>query len=223
MVSLGAKLRDKKCKQVRDWFVNNEFCDFGDWKTGLAMYRKLPKEFVESPQARANVVEFFSSFDDKIIDFHVEKIPTENDEEKLPRYKVSSVHKMIGSNETAEIPLEEESAGMLKMFALYPELQSVLRKGGVYFVDELNARLHPLLVRNFVLAFLNPSINIHHAQLVFTTHDTWLLSNRLFRRDEIWFVEKTSKAYRLCIRWLILWMMTANGSERTRTMRNTIC
>ena len=88
------------------------------------------------------------------------------------------------------IPLEEESAGTLKMFALYPELQDVLQKGGVYFIDELNARLHPLLVRNFILTFLNPEINTQHAQLVFTTHDTWQLSNRLLRRDEIWFTEK---------------------------------
>ena len=76
------------------------------------------------------------------------------------------------------------------MFALYPELQSVMKNGGVYFIDDLNASLHPLLVRNFILTFLNPEININHAQLIFTTHDTWLLSNQLLRRDEIWFTEK---------------------------------
>lgn len=79
------------------------------------------------------------------------------------------------------------------MFAFYPELQSVMKNGGVYFVDELNARLHPLLVRNFILTFLNPEININHAQLIFTTHDTWQLSNRLLRRDEIWFTEKDAE------------------------------
>ena len=76
------------------------------------------------------------------------------------------------------------------MFALYPELQSVMKNGGVYFIDDLNASFHPLLVRNFILTFLNPEININHAQLIFTTHDTWQLSNRLLRRDEIWFTEK---------------------------------
>ena len=76
------------------------------------------------------------------------------------------------------------------MFALYQELQDVLQKGGVYCIDELNARLHPLLVRNFILTFLNPEVNTRHAQLVFTTHDTWQLSNNLLRRDEIWFTEK---------------------------------
>ena len=87
------------------------------------------------------------------------------------------------------------------MFALYPELQDVLEKGSVFFIDELNARLHPLLVRNFLLTFLNPEINTKHAQLIFTTHDTWQLSNQLLRRDEVWFTEKDeqgiSKLYSL--------------------------
>ena len=62
----------------------------------------------------------------------------------------------------------------------------------ITFVDELNARLHPLLVRVFLIMFLNPETNPHHAQLVFTTHDSWQLSNDLLRRDEIWFTEKAS-------------------------------
>ena len=79
------------------------------------------------------------------------------------------------------------------MFALYPELREVLQNGGIYFVDDLDARLHPLLVRNIILTFLNTKINTQHAQLVFTTHDTWQLSNQLLRRDEIWFTEKNDQ------------------------------
>lgn len=58
------------------------------------------------------------------------------------------------------------------------------------FIDELNARLHPLLVRNIILTFLSPEINTRNAQLVFTTHDIWQFSNELLRRDEIWMVNK---------------------------------
>ena len=58
------------------------------------------------------------------------------------------------------------------------------------FIDELNARLHPLLVRNIILTFLSPEINTQNAQLIFTTHDVWQLSNELLRRDEIWLVNK---------------------------------
>mgnify|MGYP002522151744 len=190
VISLGAKLKVAKCKQIRDWFLGNEFSDFGNPVTSFFMHKMLPAGFVDDPEVRANVVKYFASFDETIKDFRVEKLPSEPTEGKENAYKVTAIHNKIGSDQVAEIPLEDESAGTLKMFALYPELQEVLENGGVYFIDELNARLHPLLVRNFILTFLNPEINAQHAQLVFTTHDTWQLSNQLLRRDEIWFTEK---------------------------------
>ncbi|MBR1693060.1 MAG: ATP-binding protein [Lachnospiraceae bacterium] len=192
VVSLGAKLKIAKCKAIRDWFLANEFADFGDVVTNFFLSRRLPKGFIENKTVQKRVVEYFASFDENIKDFRVEKVPDEG-ESKEERYKINALHKKIDSEEMAEIPLGLESAGTLKMFALYPELQEVLKKGSVFFIDELNARLHPLLVRNFLLTFLNPKINVNHAQLVFTTHDTWQLSNQLLRRDEIWFTEKNDQ------------------------------
>ena len=192
IISLGAKLKIGKCKAIRDWFLANEFADFGNPFTNLFMSHRLPKGFVANKDVQQKVVEYFASFDEHIKDFSIEKV-IHDEETKEDMYKINALHKMIDSDEMAEIPLALESAGTLKMFALYPELQEVLEKGSVFFIDELNARLHPLLVRNFVLTFLNPKINVNHAQLVFTTHDTWQLSNQLLRRDEIWFVEKDEK------------------------------
>lgn len=192
IISLGAKLKVGKCKAIRDWFLANEFADFGDPFTNFFMSRRLPKGFVEDKDVQQKMVEYLASFDEHIKDFRIEKVPQEGDSRE-EKYKINALHKMIGSDEMAEIPFELESAGTLKMFALYPELQEVLERGSVFFIDELNARLHPLLVRNFLLTFLNPEININHAQLVFTTHDTWQLSNQLLRRDEIWFVEKDDR------------------------------
>ncbi len=192
IISLGAKLKIEKCKIVRDWFLNNEFADFADAFTNFYMYKVLPKGFVENEKVRKNVIDYISSFDDNIKDFKVTKIPAQNEKEK-DSYLVDTLHQMIGSDEMINIPLSEESSGTLKMFSLYQKLQDVLDNGGVFFIDELNARLHPLLVRNFILTFLNPDININHAQLIFTTHDTWQLSNQLLRRDEIWFNEKDNQ------------------------------
>ena len=189
IVSLGAKLRVAKCKLVRDWFLNNEFADFGNVITNFFMSRVLPEGFVDDEKVQEKVVKFFASFDETIKGFEVTRLP-QQDDSKDEYFHIDALHKMIGSNELAKIPLQDESAGTLKMFALYPELQEVLNHGGVFFIDELNARLHPLLVRNFILTFLNLENNVNHAQLVFTTHDTWQLSNRLLRRDEIWFTEK---------------------------------
>ena len=200
IVSLGAKLKVNKCKDIRDWFLANEFADFGDPFTNFFLSHRLPKDFVENDSVQKKVIEYFSSFDEHIKDFEIEKVP-HGTESKEETYKISALHKKIDSDKFAAIPLNMESAGTLKMFALYPELQDVLEKGSVFFIDELNARLHPLLVRNFLLTFLNPKINTKHAQLIFTTHDTWQLSNQLLRRDEVWFTEKDeqgiSKLYSL--------------------------
>lgn len=193
IVSLGSKLRVAKLKKVRDWFLSNEIIDFGDPAENFFRSRVLPKEFVDSREEQKNVVQYFSTFDETIQDFYVEKLPPEDGKETKKSYRIDAVHKMADCEETALLPLKEESSGTLKMFAFYPSLKEVLDNGGVLFVDELNARLHPLLVRNIILTFLSPKINTRNAQLIFTTHDTWQFSNELLRRDEIWMVNKNEE------------------------------
>ena len=191
--SLGAKLKIQKCKLIRDWFFANELADFSDPFTNFLLSKRLPKNFIEDEHIRKKVVDFFSSFDGQIKDFKVKKIPSIEKGSIDNGYTISALHQMVNSDEMAELPLGAESAGTLKMLSLYPELQKVLEKGSLFIIDELNARLHPLLVRNILLTFLDPHINTNHAQLVFTTHDTWLLKNKFFRNDEVWFVEKSDE------------------------------
>lgn len=188
IVSLGSKLKVKKLKRVRDWFYDNSFADFGDPRENLFLAHLIPEDFLDA-QEQEKVVRFFASFDPSIVGFQVEEVADLEGEEQK-RLKINAVHKMVHSDQTMSIPLQDESAGTLKMFALYPVLRDALDTGGVLFVDELNGRLHPLLVRNVLIAFINPEINTQHAQIVFTTHDPWTLNNGLLRRDEIWFTEK---------------------------------
>ncbi len=188
IVSLGAKLKIAKLKCIRDWFYTVNFTNFGNPIENVFLSSLIPDGFADSEVVQKNVVDYFSSFDASIVGFDVEVI--KSDDEDSRHIKIDALHKIIGSDELASIPLEEESDGTLKMFALYPALQDTIETGGVLFVDELNARLHPLLVRGFLITFLNPETNPKHAQLVFTTHDSWQLSNNLLRRDEIWFTEK---------------------------------
>ena len=77
------------------------------------------------------------------------------------------------------------------MFSMFDYLDRVLASGNVIVVDDLNAKLHPLLIRHLLTLFLNSEKNPNHAQLVFTCHDAWLLKSGLLRRDEIWFTEKS--------------------------------
>lgn len=189
IVSLGAKLKIAKLKLIRDWFLDNEFADFGHPAENYFLSEQLPEDFVESKEVQEKVVNYFSAFDPSIIGFEVETLEN-SDDKKSSKVRINAVHKMIDSDKTATIPLKLESAGTLKMFALYPMLQDVLESGGVLFVDELNARLHPLLVRSFIITFLNPETNKKHAQLIFTSHDSWQLNSNILRRDEVWFAEK---------------------------------
>ncbi len=78
----------------------------------------------------------------------------------------------------------------MKMFHLFDFLMDTLRNGRVLFVDELDAKLHPLLTRYIINLFHNSEKNIGNGQLIYSTHDTVNLNKETFRRDEIWFVEK---------------------------------
>ncbi|MFO7538165.1 MAG: ATP-binding protein [Chloroflexota bacterium] len=90
--------------------------------------------------------------------------------------------------------VEHESDGTQKLFALSGLLLAALQAGGMLIVDELDVRLHPLLTREIIALFNKQRTkNVHKAQLIFTSHDTNLLDNSLFRRDQIWFVEKDQK------------------------------
>lgn len=85
---------------------------------------------------------------------------------------------------------ENESSGTNKIFDLSGYLILVLELGLILVVDELDSKLHPILTQEIIKLFNNPETNPKKAQLIFTTHDTNLLSANLFRRDQIWFTEK---------------------------------
>ncbi|NLB41474.1 MAG: ATP-binding protein [Clostridiales bacterium] len=188
IVSLGAKLKINLLKKVRDWFFKNEVVDFGDPIENLIRSQTLPFNFEDNREVQKQVIKYFSTFDESIKDFRV-KVESATSTEEDDKITIEALHKN-NRGELISIPLQKESNGTLKMFALYPPVQQVMENGSTLFVDELNARLHPLLVRNIILSFANPEINRNNAQLIFTTHDAWLLSNDILRRDEIWFVDK---------------------------------
>ena len=104
-------------------------------------------------------------------------------------YEVSVVHRSR-NGEPVEMDFDEESDGTLKMFALAGPWLDSLENGHVVVIDELHDNLHPVLVKFLVDQFNNPDANVGGAQLIFTTHDTSILSQDVFRRDQIWFCER---------------------------------
>jgi uncharacterized protein len=85
---------------------------------------------------------------------------------------------------------EHESEGTKKLFAIAGPLMDTLKNGKLLFIDEMDARLHPMITLEIIKLFHSTETNPRNAQLIFVTHDTNLLSNKRFRRDQIWFCEK---------------------------------
>lgn len=189
LVSLGAKLNIDEFIRVRTWFINTEVINFSNSLYGAFLENILPNNIIESEEVRKNLVGFINSFDDSIIDIEVEKISAIDENDK-DNYRVFTIHKSDKGTSTARISMNEESSGTKKMFSLYQTLLDVLEKGGVFFADELDIKLHPLLMRNILLTFTDKEKNSNNAQLIFTTHNTIYMDMDLLRRDEIWFVEK---------------------------------
>ena len=189
LVSLGAKLNIDEFIRVRTWFINTEVINFSNSLYGALLENILPNNIIESEEVRKNLVSFINSFDDSIIDIEVEKISAIDENDK-DNYRVFTIHKSDKGTSTARISMNEESSGTKKMFSLYQTLLDVLEKGGVFFADELDIKLHPLLMRNILLTFTDKEKNSNNAQLIFTTHNTIYMDMDLLRRDEIWFVEK---------------------------------
>lgn len=86
-----------------------------------------------------------------------------------------------------ELPFSHESDGTKKLIAILPVLLVALQEGRLVIIDELDAKLHPKLLRYVISMFQNRKINRYGAQLLFTSHDMATMKNTVFRRDEIWF------------------------------------
>lgn len=99
-------------------------------------------------------------------------------------------YKNIDTKKIEEISFSDESSGTRKLITLYTYIHNALENGATIFIDEMDAKLHPLLTRQLINLFHSEDTNPNNAQLIFTTHDTNTLTNELFRRDQIWFSEK---------------------------------
>ena len=110
------------------------------------------------------------------------------DEEQQKLYTQRTV-----DGEVYELPFSDESDGTKKLIVALPTLLLALQEGRTIIIDELDAKLHPKLLRYIIMLFKNPSVNKHGAQLLFTSHDMTTMKNTVFRRDEIWFAAEDEK------------------------------
>jgi len=174
-------------KDVLNWFeFGVEFLNYG------SPIQELRMAVSTSEDIKHLVLEMIQEMDLDIVDFRVEE--KEND-----RIEVYTKHCVDGLE--TEISLTDESSGTKKLFGLLPFIAESLLTGTVLVIDELDAKIHPVLLRHIIMMFNDMNINRNKAQLIFTSHDLSTMNSEVFRRDEIWFVAKgnaqNSKLYSL--------------------------
>ncbi|MCR4821370.1 MAG: ATP-binding protein [Treponema sp.] len=129
----------------------------------------------------------FNNVDPDFKDFMVKNFPNAQEDKILYAHNLYKDSRKIGLHYFSQ---EAESLGTRKLFDYAGIILPVLDNGGVLFIDEFDSSLHPLVVENIVKLFNNPLINKKNAQLVISCQSVSLMTNKLFRRDQIWLCEK---------------------------------
>ena len=112
---------------------------------------------------------------------------------KLGKIQATSDHYGINKDGTKALytlQLADESDGTHRLMSLAPEIENVLKCGGLLLVDELERGIHPLLMEFIVSKFQSPTSNTRGAQIIFTTHNTELFDSGLLRKDQFYFTDK---------------------------------
>jgi AAA15 family ATPase/GTPase len=205
-LSTARNENSQQLKPVFDWFQKK-------LRVGKSTEISLNSTFRQGKTdfGRYKILDFMNAADIKIADFQlktrrvsVENLPNDispnlkkrlvTDVENKKTEIITEVqffHPVIGERqEKAALDLQEESDGTQRLFEFAGLCLEVLENGKILAIDELDNSLHPNIVRFLIDLFHNPELNKHNAQLIFTTHDTTVLDEKIFRPDQIWFVEK---------------------------------
>ncbi len=203
-LSTAVQLNSEQLQPVYDWFKNTlrtltiEGCNPG-----------FTASLCKSDSGREKVLDFLKAADLGIHELSVEteKMSEKHLPDNLPEefktelledmegsliYNISTVHQ-TRHGKPVSFDFDEESDGTQKFFALTGPIIDTLENGYVLFIDELHGNFHPKMVRFLVDLFHSNKTNPNNAQLIFTSHETSILSQETFRRDQIWFCEKDKK------------------------------
>ncbi len=179
--------KNEVVNDILNWFEYGiDFLNYGD------PIQELGMAIATSEDVKTLFLEMIQEMDLDIVNFRVE----EKENERIEVYT-----KHIVDDYEFELNLSEESSGTKKLFGLLPFIANSLVSGTTLVIDELDAKIHPVLLRRIIMMFNDMKINKNGAQLIFTSHDLSTMNSEVFRRDEIWFVAKgnrqNSKLYSL--------------------------
>jgi AAA15 family ATPase/GTPase len=211
-VSLVAQLGGDISKQILEFFKNynvlsgldhNDYTGFttrmlhknlNGCEDSLELYQKLKLGFqdIKAVESDFNPLEIPENLPDKLRTKLIKDLSGKRN------VSLKTVHnKFDKKGEIVDFifldKLKNESEGTNKIIDLSGPIFDTLKLGKALIIDELDAKLHPLITMRIVELFNSPDSNTKNAQLIFATHDTNLLGEELFRRDQIWFTEKDDR------------------------------
>lgn len=204
-VTVAATFNEEMALEVLGWFKNLQI--FSGLYEDTFINSTL--SMIAEDERKQKVLNFLYAADLGILDIYLtssastgQNDPFNSDEYKRRLvddldlfYEVKTVHKKFCGSEVVKEKVifsmdSDESSGTRKFFALAGPVIRALETGSILVVDELDSKLHPKLVLKIAELFNSVLTNPRNAQLVFNTQSTHLLSSDIFRRDQIWFVEK---------------------------------
>jgi len=194
-------------KLIVDWF-SNKF---------MVIYRadsmQLIKKFAD-PKKKAIYVEKTTDKAAKLFGVNSNAVGYVVREDESDA-KLYSVFQDMKNKKSAAIAAEIfESYGTIRFINMFPLVIKAIQTGGTLVVDEFDASIHPIALMSIINVFHNDDINIHHAQLIFNTHNPIFLNSNLFRRDEIKFVERDDDSHQS-----ILYALSDFGTTGDRGVR----
>lgn len=197
--SVAVAFNNQQLTRVYEWFAKR--FQFIDSQSRHVLTQVAALESVKNPQIHSSVQKMLKIADLGVIDFSIEKVARrEEDLRDVPdtrrplllgeeQFRIHMQHRdKLG--ESVAFAFEDESVGTRRLFGLSSALIHVLSKGNVIVIDELDASLHPWIMKALITLFNDPDSNPHNAQLIFNTHDVTLFDHSIFRRDQIWLIEK---------------------------------
>lgn len=213
-LSTAVSLNSEPLRPVFDWFANKlKIASGGGWDPFFTVDKCL------NDQYKRKILRFLKMADMEIEDIEIEMgefdhsslpddMPIELKEQIVRDFKDRKILKEANfcyldhHGKKVALDFDEESEGTKKMFSLMGPWLDSLDNGNILLIDELHNSLHPLMVKFLIDMFHNHSkdkseSNTQYAQLIFTTHETSVLKQNIFRRDQIWFCEKQIRATRL--------------------------
>jgi uncharacterized protein len=193
-LSVSAQFNMEKSESILKYFTSDFLVTFN--LNDMALMNNTI-DFMLKQKAEKEITDFMLKLDLGITELRLRKL-RKGDVFTLENIKINRVAIMHEKFDDAGEPFSleefemytEESAGTQKIFALASLIVHTLKIGGTLIIDEFDARLHSLMSRAILKIFNSNENNPRNAQLIAITHDTNLLSNKIFRRDQVWFTEK---------------------------------